>query len=108
MHHLNSAWLAVLCCAMCVCVCRDLNQYTSQDVFLGPYLDDPAVRAKFSAGYTAMTDGFLVRRSAFTGLARMPGPNACLPAPAACLPRLPACLLVCSGHTCFALGCLLP
>ncbi|PSC76027.1 cytochrome P450 [Micractinium conductrix] len=38
---------------------RDMNQTTSQDVFLGPYLDDAEVRAKFSKGYTAMTDGFL-------------------------------------------------
>ena len=38
----------------------DMNQTTSQDVFLGPYLDDAEVRAKFSKGYTAMTDGFLV------------------------------------------------
>ncbi|KAL4859752.1 Cytochrome P450 710A2 [Chlorella vulgaris] len=39
--------------------CRDLNQATSQDVFLGPYLDDPLVRATFSQSYTDMTDGFL-------------------------------------------------
>lgn len=38
---------------------RDMNQATSQDVFLGPYLDDPQVRANFSRGYSAMTDGFL-------------------------------------------------
>ncbi|EFN57366.1 hypothetical protein CHLNCDRAFT_30281 [Chlorella variabilis] len=42
----------------------DMNQATSQDVFLGPYLDDPQVRANFSRGYSAMTDGFLVRRAA--------------------------------------------
>ncbi len=41
-------------------VCRDMNQATSQDVFVGPYLDDPEVRAKFSKSYYAMTDGFLV------------------------------------------------
>lgn len=39
---------------------RDMNQATSQDVFVGPYLDDPVVRAKFSSSYYAMTDGFLV------------------------------------------------
>ena len=38
-----------------------MNQATSQDVFVGPYLDDPEVRAKFSKSYYAMTDGFLVR-----------------------------------------------
>ncbi|PRW58849.1 cytochrome P450 [Chlorella sorokiniana] len=38
---------------------RDMNQATSQDVFVGPYLDDPEVRAKFSKSYYAMTDGFL-------------------------------------------------
>ena len=41
---------------------RDMNQATSQDVFVGPYLDDPEVRTKFSKSYYAMTDGFLVRR----------------------------------------------
>ena len=40
--------------------CRDLNQYTSQDVFLGPYLLEPGVREKFSQGYSNMTAGFLV------------------------------------------------
>ena len=83
MHH-NDAWVAV---------CRDLNQYTSQDVFLGPYLDDPAVRAKFSAGYTAMTDGFLVRRA--MGLGPMP----------VCFPT---CCSAHHTHSCFLLGCLLP
>lgn len=38
---------------------RDLNQDTSQQVFIGPYLDNDEVRAKFSAGYRAMTDAFL-------------------------------------------------
>ncbi|KAG2482695.1 hypothetical protein HYH03_018401 [Edaphochlamys debaryana] len=38
---------------------RDLNAETSQTVFVGPYLDDPAERTKFSAAYRAMTDGFL-------------------------------------------------
>lgn len=27
---------------------RDLNAFTSQDVFAGPYLDDPEVRSKCS------------------------------------------------------------
>ncbi|KAG2439008.1 hypothetical protein HYH02_006537 [Chlamydomonas schloesseri] len=38
---------------------RDLNAYTSQEVFVGPYLDDPVEREKFSDAYRAMTDGFL-------------------------------------------------
>ena len=38
-----------------------MNQATSQDVFVGPYLDGPGVRAKFSRSYYDMTDGFLVR-----------------------------------------------
>lgn len=38
---------------------RDMNQNTSQDVFVGPYLDGPGVREKFSRSYYAMTDGFL-------------------------------------------------
>ena len=29
---------------------RDLNAFTSQDVFAGPYLDDPAVRRKGQGG----------------------------------------------------------
>lgn len=44
-----------------------MNQATSQDVFVGPYLDDPEVRAKFSKSYYAMTDGFLVRAAAWAG-----------------------------------------
>ena len=40
---------------------RDLNQATSQEVFVGPYLDDPAVKARFTQGYRDMTDAFLVR-----------------------------------------------
>ena len=39
--------------------CRDMNQMTSQEVFVGPYLDDPAVKAEFSKAYRAMTDAFL-------------------------------------------------
>jgi cytochrome P450 family 710 subfamily A protein len=38
---------------------RDMNAYTSQEVFAGPYLDDPEERAAFSQAYRAMTDGFL-------------------------------------------------
>ncbi|GIL60159.1 hypothetical protein Vafri_14781 [Volvox africanus] len=38
---------------------RDLNAFTSQMVFVGPYLDDPQERDQFSAAYRAMTDGFL-------------------------------------------------
>lgn len=37
-----------------------MNQETSQDVFLGPYIQDPEVRRKFSRAYYAMTDGFIV------------------------------------------------
>lgn len=38
---------------------RDLNQQTSQQVFLGPYLDDPAEQATFSRAYSDITLGFL-------------------------------------------------
>ncbi|KAG1671059.1 hypothetical protein FOA52_000730 [Chlamydomonas sp. UWO 241] len=38
---------------------RDLNQYTSQEVFAGPYLDNPEERQKFSVAYRTMTDAFL-------------------------------------------------
>jgi cytochrome P450 len=38
---------------------RDMNAYTSQEVFAGPYLEDPQIRAKFSDSYRAMTEGFL-------------------------------------------------
>ncbi|GFR45001.1 hypothetical protein Agub_g6311 [Astrephomene gubernaculifera] len=38
---------------------RDLNANTSQEVFMGPYLDDPQERAQFYESYRAMTDGFL-------------------------------------------------
>lgn len=38
---------------------RDLNAFTSQEVFAGPYLDDQVVRAKFSEAYRNMTDAFL-------------------------------------------------
>lgn len=40
-------------------VCRDMNAATSQEVFAGPYLDDPAEKAKFSAAFMDMTNGFL-------------------------------------------------
>lgn len=38
---------------------RDMNQQTSQEVFVGPYLDDPVVKEKFSKAYSDMTDAFL-------------------------------------------------
>jgi cytochrome P450 family 710 subfamily A protein len=38
---------------------RDMNAYTSQEVFAGPYLDDPEERDRFSDAYRAMTEGFL-------------------------------------------------
>ena len=37
---------------------RDMNQETSQDVFVGPYLA-PELRSEFSAHFRNMTDGFL-------------------------------------------------
>ena len=39
--------------------CRDLNAATSQEVFAGPYLDDPAEKEKFSSAFMDMTQGFL-------------------------------------------------
>ena len=39
--------------------CRDLNAATSQEVFAGPYLDDPSERKKFSSAFMDMTQGFL-------------------------------------------------
>ncbi len=36
-----------------------MNAATSQHVFAGPYLDDVAERAKFSAAFLDMTQGFL-------------------------------------------------
>lgn len=36
-----------------------LNQFTSQDVFAGPYLGSNADRIEFSKAYSAMTDAFL-------------------------------------------------
>lgn len=39
--------------------CRDMNQMTSQEVFVGPYLDDPEVKAKFGKAYRDITDAFL-------------------------------------------------
>jgi cytochrome P450 family 710 subfamily A protein len=38
---------------------RDLNQMTSQEVFIGPYLDDPETKARFTQAYRDMTDAFL-------------------------------------------------
>eukprot|EP00798_Chlamydomonas_sp_ICE-L_P016403 gene16403-22610_t len=38
---------------------RDLNAFTSQEVFAGPYLDNPEERETFSKSYRAMTDAFL-------------------------------------------------
>ena len=36
-----------------------MNAATSQEVFAGPYLDDPAEKARFSAAFMDMTAGFL-------------------------------------------------
>ncbi|CAL5229225.1 g12509 [Coccomyxa viridis] len=38
---------------------RDLNAATSQEVFAGPYLDDPLEKEKFSSAFMDMTQGFL-------------------------------------------------
>lgn len=38
---------------------RDLNQMTSQEVFIGPYLDDPETKKRFTKAYSDMTDAFL-------------------------------------------------
>eukprot|EP00877_Chromochloris_zofingiensis_P010637 jgi/Chrzof1/5827/Cz16g17100.t1 len=48
---------------------RDMNAETSQEVFVGPYLDDPKLRIKFSDAYRAMTDGFLTFPLKFPGTA---------------------------------------
>jgi cytochrome P450 family 710 subfamily A protein len=34
-------------------------QMTSQEVFIGPYLDDPDTKARFTDAYRLMTDAFL-------------------------------------------------
>ena len=49
--------------------CRDLNAATSQEVFAGPYLGDAAQRAKFSACFQDMTQGFLAFPLCFPGTA---------------------------------------
>lgn len=36
-------------------VCRDMNAWTSQEVFAGPYLQDPVERKKFSSAFIDMT-----------------------------------------------------
>ena len=36
-----------------------MNLLTSQDVFAGPYLDDPVEREKFGRAFLDMTNGFL-------------------------------------------------
>lgn len=59
-RHLN-AWLAILGEREIRNACRDMNQITSQEVFVGPYLDDPEVTAKFSKAYRVITEAFLVR-----------------------------------------------
>lgn len=46
---------------------RNLNLMTSQEVFVGPYLDDPETKRKFSEGYMAMTDAFLAFPLCFPG-----------------------------------------
>ena len=46
---------------------RDMNLMTSQEVFVGPYLDDPETKRKFSDGYLAMTDAFLAFPLCFPG-----------------------------------------
>ena len=49
--------------------CRDLNAATSQEVFAGPYLGDAAQRARFSACFQDMTQGFLAFPLCFPGTA---------------------------------------
>ena len=39
--------------------CRDLNAFTSQEVFAGPYLDEPGVSHQVSEAYRNITNGFL-------------------------------------------------
>lgn len=46
---------------------RDLNAFTSQEVFAGPYLDDPAEREEFGKSYMAMTEAFLCAPIFFPG-----------------------------------------
>lgn len=46
---------------------RNLNLMTSQEVFVGPYLDDPETKRKFSEGYLAMTEAFLAFPLCFPG-----------------------------------------
>lgn len=46
-----------------------MNAQTSQNVFLGPYLDDLEVRHEFGVRYRAMTDGFLAFPLKFPGTA---------------------------------------
>lgn len=46
-----------------------MNAETSRDVFVGPYLDDDAVRAEFGRRYRDMTDGFLAFPLKFPGTA---------------------------------------
>ncbi|GAB4823926.1 hypothetical protein N2152v2_010972 [Parachlorella kessleri] len=48
---------------------RDMNQETSQEVFVGPYLDDPAVKEKFGVAYRHLTDSFLAFPICFPGTA---------------------------------------
>jgi len=47
-------------------LCRDLNMETSQNLFVGPYIDDP-MRVKFEALYWKMNEGFLCFPLAFPG-----------------------------------------
>ena len=46
---------------------RDMNLMTSQEVFVGPYLDDPETKRKFTEGYLAMTEAFLAFPLCFPG-----------------------------------------
>lgn len=46
---------------------RDLNLMTSQEVFVGPYLDDPETKKQFTAAYLAMTEAFLAFPLCFPG-----------------------------------------
>lgn len=55
---------------------RDMNQETSQEVFIGPYLDDAEEKEKFSVAYRHMTDAFLAFPVCFPGTAVWRGKQA--------------------------------
>ncbi|KAF8056740.1 CYP710A1 [Scenedesmus sp. PABB004] len=68
-----SAWLAAQAAAPGARevrdLVRDMNCATSQRVFIGPYLDDPAVAARFTSSFMDMVAGFLTFPLKFPGTA---------------------------------------